>query len=89
MILEQKIQKQIIDYCHSLGYLVIKTIKTNMNGCPDLIILKDGVTIFCEVKRQGGVIAELQKYRQKQLTEQGFKSFFAFSLEDFKNKFAY
>ena len=60
-----------------------------MNGCPDLLILKDGKTIFCEVKRSGGVVSELQKYRQNQLIGNGFKSFIVFSLEDFKNKLAF
>jgi hypothetical protein len=59
-----------------------------MNGCPDILILKDGKLWFCEVKRPGGIISELQYYRQKQLKEYGFETFFAFSLDDFKNKFA-
>jgi hypothetical protein len=46
--------------------------KTNTNGIPDLLILKNGIAKFVEVKKPGGKIAELQKYRIKKLREQGF-----------------
>jgi hypothetical protein len=34
--------------------------------------LKDGKTIFIEVKQPQGVLSELQKLRMKQLTDLGF-----------------
>jgi hypothetical protein len=52
--------------------MVIKLMKTNTNGIPDLLILKNGIAKFVEVKKPGGKIAELQKYRIKKLREQGF-----------------
>ena len=69
---ESQIQKKIIDHYTKEGWLVVKLIKTNTNGIPDLMILKDGTTRFIEVKKPGGKIAELQKYRIKQLRQQGF-----------------
>lgn len=71
---EQQIQKAISDYHESNGALVIKLMKTNCNGVPDLLILKDGVAKFIEVKKPGGKIAELQKYRIKLLRAQGFEA---------------
>jgi Holliday junction resolvase len=47
-------------------------IKTNKNGIPDLMCLKDGVTMFIEVKRPNGKLSELQKIRIKQLRDLGF-----------------
>ena len=55
------------------GYLVVKLIKTNCNGIPDLIALKDGKTIFIEVKQESGILSELQKLRIKQLRNLGFE----------------
>ena len=52
--------------------MCIKLIKTNKNGIPDLMCLKDGVTMFIEVKRPNGKLSELQKIRIKQLQDLGF-----------------
>lgn len=71
---EQAIQKKISDHYTKQGYLVVKLIKTNRNGIPDLMLLKDGTTRFIEVKKKGGVIAPLQKYFIKQLRKQGFEA---------------
>jgi len=46
---EQKIQKKRIDQLESEGYYVIKLIKTNKNGIPDLIAVRgDGSILFSE-----------------------------------------
>ena len=71
---ESKIQKKIIDNFTDRGFMVIKLMKTNTNGIPDLLILKNGIAKFVEVKKPGGKIAELQKYRIKKLREQGFEA---------------
>lgn len=73
---EQQIQKKIIDKYEKLGYYVIKLVRTNKNGIPDLIILKPNeIPIFIEVKTPTGVISELQKYRIKELNDFGFIAF--------------
>ena len=69
---ESKIQKQIIDNFTNRGFMVVKLMKTNTNGIPDLLILKNGIAKFVEVKKPGGKISQLQKYRIKKLREQGF-----------------
>ena len=51
---EQKIQKQIIDYYEQLGYYVVKLIKTNKNGIPDLICVRPDEVLFIEVKTPKG-----------------------------------
>ena len=65
---EQQIQTKIIKKLEKEGYYVIKLIKTNVNGIPDLIAVKENETIFIEVKRSDGVLSELQKVRIKELT---------------------
>ena len=52
--------------------MVVKLIQTNCNGIPDLMCLKNGKTIFIEVKQPGREATELQKYRHAELIKQGF-----------------
>lgn len=72
-MLESIIQKKIIDRLTKEGWYVIKLIKTNKNGIPDLLALKDGVSWFIEVKQPKGVLSEIQKFRIQELREKGFK----------------
>ena len=66
-ISESAIQKKIITQLEKQGYLVLKLIKCNKNGYPDLIAIKENETTFIEVKRPDGVLSELQKVRIKEL----------------------
>ncbi len=70
---EQQIQTKIKKKLEDNGWLVIKLIKTNKNGIPDLMCLKDGITMFIEVKKPNGRLSELQKIRIKQLEDLGFE----------------
>lgn len=72
-MLEQKIQSKIIKKLELNGWLVLKLIKVSKSGYPDLIALKNGKTMFIEVKQPNGVLSEIQKYRIKELTSQGFE----------------
>jgi len=73
MILESKIQSKIIAKLQKDGWLCVKLIKTNWNGIPDLLCLRNGITMFVEIKREQGKLSELQKVRIKQLEEKGFE----------------
>jgi Holliday junction resolvase len=72
-ISEQKIQSKIIAKLQKENWLCVKLIRTSLNGIPDLLCLRNGVTMFVEVKRENGKLSELQKVRVKQLQEQGFE----------------
>jgi Holliday junction resolvase len=74
MLSEQKVQTKRIKDLEADGYYVIKLIKTNKNGIPDLIAIhpEKGV-LFSEVKRADGRLSPLQEYRIKELKEKGFK----------------
>jgi len=69
---EQQIQTKIRKRLESEGWSVIKLIKTSMNGIPDLMCLKDGVTMFVEVKQEKGKLSTLQKERIYGLRKKGF-----------------
>jgi hypothetical protein len=49
---EKVVQKEIMDYVKANGGYVIKIIKGNTTGIPDLIIAMDGLFIGCEVKAE-------------------------------------
>lgn len=69
---EQQIQAKRIKELEEQGYYVIKLIKTNKNGIPDLIAIPpDSDVIFSEVKKPGGKLSKLQEYRLKELKDYG------------------
>lgn len=69
---EQQIQVKRIKELEEQGYYVIKLIKTNKNGIPDLIAIPpNSDVIFSEVKRPGGKLSKLQEYRLKELKGSG------------------
>ncbi len=70
---EQQIQAKRIKELESQGYYVIKLIKTNKNGIPDLIAIPKGATVlFSEIKNKRGRLSALQEYRIKELNDRGF-----------------
>lgn len=72
---EQQIQKKKIDELEALGFFVIKLIKTNKNGIPDVLALHPERGIkFYEIKTPKGKISKLQEYRIKELKEYGFSA---------------
>jgi Holliday junction resolvase len=65
---EQQIQKKRINELEQQGYYVIKLIKTNKNGIPDLIAIPpDSNVLFSEVKTPKGKVSKLQEYRLEEL----------------------
>lgn len=69
---EQDIQSRLIKKLESEGYYVIKLIKTNKNGIPDIIAIPKGSGVeFYEVKVPGKKPSVLQEFRLKELNEHG------------------
>jgi len=72
---EQRIQTKRIKQLESEGYYVIKLIKTNKNGIPDLIAIpKDSNVLFSEIKTPSGKLSKLQEYRISELEKHGLKT---------------
>jgi len=72
---EQQIQSKRIKQLEAQGYYVIKLMKTNKNGIPDLIAIPKGSDVlFSEIKTPTGRLSEIQKYRIKELEEHGLKT---------------
>ena len=68
-------QKKVKKEYDKKGYKVIKLIRLSENGYPDLMCLKDGKSLFIEVKEKNDTLKELQKYRIDQLRSMGFEAF--------------
>jgi len=72
---EQQIQAKRIKKLESEGYYVLKLIKTNKNGIPDILAIHpNGHVLFSEVKTPKGRLSKLQEYRLKELKELGFST---------------
>ena len=72
---EQQIQSKRIKELESIGYYVIKLIKTNKNGIPDLIAIPpDSDVLFVEVKTPKGKTSKLQEYRLEELKKHGART---------------
>ena len=72
---EQQIQSKRIKQLEHAGYYVIKLIKTNKNGIPDLVAIPPrSKVLFSEVKTPTGVLSKLQEFRIKELKERGIRT---------------
>lgn len=71
-MLESVYQRKVIKKYEALGFFVIKIIKSNVIGIPDLICLKPDKVIFVEVKGEKTPISKVQAYIHKKLTALGF-----------------
>jgi|TARA_R110000824_G_scaffold65679_1_gene170911 Holliday junction resolvase len=72
---EQQIQSKRIKELEAEGYYVLKLVKTNKNGIPDILAIPPNTPVlFSEVKRPKGVVSKLQEYRLKELDGYGFRT---------------
>lgn len=72
---EQQIQAKKIKELEAQGYYVIKLMKTNKNGIPDLLAIpRNSDVIFIEVKRPDGKLSKLQEYRINELKSHGIST---------------
>lgn len=86
---ESQLQSKMIKYLKEKGYFVIKTIRTNNKGTPDLIVCdKKGRFYGIEVKRTGlkHTTTELQKYTIDLINKTGGVAFVADSIKDLQDK---
>ena len=72
---EQQLQTKKIKELEGAGYYVIKLLKTNKNGIPDLLALHSSYGIeFYEIKDKKGKVSKLQEFRINELKKNGFKA---------------
>jgi Holliday junction resolvase len=54
---------------------VVKLIKTNKNGIPDLLAVKENRTIFIEVKQEHGKLSEIQNHRLNEIRSKNIEAY--------------
>jgi hypothetical protein len=69
---ESNYQAKLVKNFERDGWEVIKLLKTNKNGYPDLLLLKPNEVRFVEVKALKGRLSKIQEYRIKDLRSKGF-----------------
>lgn len=82
---ESIMQKKIIQCLERKGWYVIKLIQTNKNGIADLCVLKNGFTIFIEIKRIGQKPTLLQLFRAKELAQQKIETLIVHTIKDIQH----
>ena len=84
--MELQTQKRIINKLEADGWYVIKLMKTNRNGIPDLLAVKHDKTMFIEVKQPNGKLSPLQVFRINEMRQRGLTVFIWIDYEtDFKS----
>tara|TARA_R110002167_G_scaffold229499_1_gene434767 strand:- start:737 stop:1003 length:267 start_codon:yes stop_codon:yes gene_type:complete len=68
-------QTKTIKKLKSKGWKVLKIIRLNESGFPDLLCMKEGVTIWIECKEAKDTLKPLQKFRVNELNDLGFLTF--------------
>lgn len=81
---ETDIQNQIRDYLRMKGWFVIRHQQSmgSLKGLSDLSALKDGITIYIEVKTSKGYQSDYQKQFQQDIESHGGVYILARSIED-------
>ncbi len=74
-IRESRLQAKIINDLELSGWEVLKMMKGNKSGWPDVFAFKNKIAVFIEVKKKGEVADDLQKYVHRRLEAQGFQVF--------------
>ena len=85
-MLEKQVQASMLKYLKSEGYFTFKTIVNNVAGVPDIYALKNGKSVWIEVKRPGGRRSPVQIYTQEQMEKQGGIIMTVESVEDLDKK---
>jgi len=81
---EQKIQFLITNWLKKEGWLVTKLMMTTTSGIPDILAIRSGKTIFIEVKKPGGRLSKIQKYRIAEIRAQDIPVLVTDNLKELK-----
>lgn len=72
-MLESKVQSKKIKELEKEGWFVLKLVRTNQNGIPDILALRPGPNVkFIEVKAPGKKPTPLQEFKHKVMRALGF-----------------
>jgi Holliday junction resolvase len=66
-MLERVVQRKAIIALERKGWYVLRLVKTNKSGIPDVVCFKQGRVMWVEFKAKSGRLSEIQRYRIKEL----------------------
>lgn len=67
------VQRPVVAYAKSLGWLAWKMRIEGRNGCPDMWFFRAGVVVIIEFKAADGHLSAQQHLRIKDLRDHGFE----------------
>ena len=82
VIRESKVEAEIRKYAKSRGWWVAKFVSPGLRGVPDRIFIRNGVTVFLEVKRPGEEPTLQQRKRHTDMRQYGARVYWVDSLAD-------
>lgn len=82
-MLEKTIQSKIINHLKKSKVFYYKNIATSVSGVPDLVYIKEGKTVFIEVKNEKGKLSKLQEYQIDFIRRCGGYAYVVRSLDEF------
>ena len=77
------IQKKIAEFCDKNGIYYNKTMQMSRRGFPDVIIVKNSIPIFIEIKTEKDRLSPLQKLTMNLLNKEKEISFVVKNFNDF------
>ena len=82
-MLESEIQSKILKHLNKLpDCWAVKVISCNRKGTPDILACINGKFYAFEVKRKGGVLADIQKVQLRRIEEAGGIAKAVYSLDE-------
>lgn len=75
--MEKDYQRKIIKALEKDGWFVIKVIRANKSGIPDITAVKNGNTIYIEAKGPKTPLSKVQDYTLSELRRHGANAFVA------------
>lgn len=81
---ETAIRSAIRGYLQVHGWKIVRIVQSALSekGIPDLVAIRDGVTVWLEIKRPGGKLSEYQRAWREDLEAHGGNWMLARSIED-------
>lgn len=70
-IRESKLERQIVDYAEATGWWETKIMRASKKSIMDRVLIKNGVTLWAEIKRPDEPPRKQQKLRAKEMRDHG------------------
>lgn len=79
---ESTIQGEILNYLKSIGAYTVKVHSATKSGVPDILVCLNGKFIAFEVKKEAGIVSQLQAKNMLNIIKAGGLAIPVYSLND-------